>query len=245
MTDPVSQRYKEALQLGHVAVARGRPREAIAHYRDAAGLAPDRALPHVRVGEIQLQLEDPSAALAAFDQALARAPSDLAALQGRAAALRAMGDVAGAKASQTQLDRLQADLRAAHGAALAADPRSAQIERHIENGAAARAAGDLATAAQAYLTAANGYVATGVPDAAIDACLRGLEAQPGNIDIHFVLTMLYLRRGWIELGVERALLIERRLDIDDDPRRRVALARLASDFRSTSPELERLAVQAG
>ena len=36
------------------------------------------------------------------------------------------------------------------------------------------------------------------PVAAIDACLHGLEAQPGNIDIHFVMSMLYLRLGWIE-----------------------------------------------
>jgi lipopolysaccharide biosynthesis regulator YciM len=120
-----------------------------------------------------------------------------------------------------------------------------EIERHVINGAAARAAGDLGVASVAYLTAANGYGALDDFDAAIDACLRGLEARPGNLDIHFVMAMLYLRRGWSELGLQRALLIERRLDIDDDRLRRHALAALARDFRTLSPELERLALSGG
>jgi hypothetical protein len=55
------------------------------------------------------------------------------------------------------------------------------------------------------------------------------------------MAMLYLRRGWIELGVQRAMLIARRLEIDDDPLRRNALGALAHDFRTRAPELERLA----
>ena len=109
-----------------------------------------------------------------------------------------------------------------------------ELERHVSNGAAARAAGELGIAAAAYLTAANGFAAVNDFDAAIDACLRALEARPGNIDVHFTMAMLYLRRGWAELGVQRALLIERRLDIDDDPRRRAALHALARDFRTLS-----------
>ena len=119
-----------------------------------------------------------------------------------------------------------------------------ELERHVINGAAARAAGDLGVAAAAYLTAANGYARLNDFDAAIDACLRGLEARPGNIDIHFVMAMLYLRRGWSELGVQRALLIERRLDIDDDrlPARRPGALWRATSARSR-PELERLAAE--
>jgi len=120
-------------------------------------------------------------------------------------------------------------------------PSLAELERHVANGAAARAAGDLGIAAAAYLTAAHGYAALDEPDAAVDACLRGLAARPGDIDIHFLLTVLYLRRGWNELAVQRALLIERRLDIDDDAVRRGALGALARDFRARAPELERLA----
>ena len=123
-----------------------------------------------------------------------------------------------------------------------ADPRLLDIERHVINGGAARSAGDLGVASVAYLTAANGYVGINDFDAAIDACLSGLEARPGNLDVHFVMAMLYLRRGWSELGVQRVMLIEHRLDIDDDALRRNALAALARDFRTLSPELERLAV---
>jgi hypothetical protein len=55
------------------------------------------------------------------------------------------------------------------------------------------------------------------------------------------MAMLYLRQGWTEHGEQRAVLIERRLDIDDDPRRRAALYALARDFRHLGPQLERLA----
>ena len=120
-------------------------------------------------------------------------------------------------------------------------PSLAELERHVANGAAARAAGDLGIAAAAYLTAARGYALLDDSDAAVDACLRGLEARPGDIDIHFLLTVLYLRHGWNELAVQRALLIEHRLDIDDDAVRRGALRALARDFRARAPELERLA----
>ena len=44
MTDPVFERYKEALKKGHVAVFRGRPKDALSHYQDAARLVSHRAL---------------------------------------------------------------------------------------------------------------------------------------------------------------------------------------------------------
>ena len=108
-------------------------------------------------------------------------------------------------------------------------------------GAAARATGDVDTACAAYLTAANGYSAANDFNAALDACLRALEARPGNIDVHFTMAVMYLRRGWGDLGAQRVTLIERRLDVDNDPRRRAALHALARDHRVLSPELERIA----
>ncbi len=54
MSDPVSTRYKDALQRGHVAVVKGRPREAIGHYEQAGALAPDRPLPYLRMGAVLL-----------------------------------------------------------------------------------------------------------------------------------------------------------------------------------------------
>jgi tetratricopeptide (TPR) repeat protein len=245
MSGSVSSRYKDALQRGHVAVVKGRPQEAIGHYQEAGRLASDRPLPWLRMGQVYLQMAEPRAAVQAFDEALRRAPSDIAATRGKAAALAADGRQDEARATNARAAELEAMERAGHGGRREADPRLAQIERHVANAGAARRTGDLGIAAAAYLAAANGFAALDDHDAALDACLHGLEAQPGNIDIHFVMTMLYLRRGWTELGVQRAMLIERRLDIDDDALRRNALAALARDFRTHAPELERLASTLG
>jgi tetratricopeptide (TPR) repeat protein len=241
MSDPVSTRYKDALQRGHVAVVKGRPQEAVEHYQEAGRLAPGRPLPFVRMGQVLLKMEQPKEALTAFDEALQRAPSDIAALQGKASALAATGRLDEARVVGSRALELAAMEQAGRGGYRQADARLAEIEQHMTNGAAARRAGDLGIAAVAYLTAANGYAALNDHEAALDACLHGLEAQPGNIDIHFVMTMLYLRHGWTELGVQRAMLIEHRLGIDDDPLRRNALGALARDFRDLAPELERLA----
>lgn len=244
MSDPVSVRYKDALQRGHVAVVKGMPREAIRHYEEAAALVPERPLPYIRIGRVYLQMEQPRQALAAFESALARTPADPDALGGKAAALAAVGRTDEAGLARTQAEQVATRQPTGRTRRRPADPRLQEIERHIINGAAARVAGDTGVASAAYLTAANGFVAINDFDAAIDACLRGLEARPGNLDIHFVMAVLYLRRGWIELGVQRAVLIERRLDIDDDKLRRNALVALARDYRSRSPELERLATSA-
>lgn len=241
MSDPVSARYKDTLQRGHVAVVKGRPREAIRLYEEAGALAPERPLPYVRMGEVYLQMEEPRSAIRAFDEALRRAPAEMSALRGKAAALAADGHAEEARRVVARADELEAMERAGHGGRRPPDARLLEIERHVDNGGAARRRGDLPIAAAAYLTAANGFAAAGDHVGALDACLRGLEAQPGNIDLHFVMSMIYLRRGWTHLGVQRALLIERRLDVDDDAVRRNALAALARDFRTLDPELQRLA----
>lgn len=244
MSDSVSARYKDVLQRGHVAVVKGRPREAIDHYDAAAKLAPERPLPHTRMGEIYLQMEEPREAVAAFEAALERAPTDTAALNGKGAALVAAGRGSEAGEWRARASELETMARIGQERKRPGDPRLVEIERHVSNGSAARTAGDLGVASAAFLVAANSYAAINDFHAAMDACLRGLEARPGNLDIHFVMTMLYLRHGWTELGAQRASLIEHRLDIDDDSVRRNALTALARDYRSLSPELERLAASA-
>lgn len=241
MSDAVSTRYKDALRRGHVAVVKGRPREAIGHYQHAGELVPDRPLPFVSIGNVYLQMRQPREAAAAFDTALERTPSDLDAMRGKAAALEALGQDLEASALRMRIAELEAMARAGRQRAASADPATEELERHVINGAAARAAGDLDIAVAAYLTAANGYAAVNDVVAAIDACLRALEARPGHIDVHFTMAMLYLRQGWAEVGEQRVLLIERRLDIDDDPRRRAALHALARDYRALAPGLERVA----
>jgi len=52
---------------------------------------------------------------------------------------------------------------------------------------------------------------------------------------------MYLRRGWREHGVQRVLLLDKRLRIDEEPQRRAALTALARDHRAMDPELDRLA----
>jgi tetratricopeptide repeat protein len=107
--DPIFERYKEALKAGHVAVLRGRSDEAIAHYREAAEIAPDRPLPHSSLGGVLVREGRLDEALAAYARALGRAPRDEAALSGRAEALLAAGR--GPEAAEI-LERL-ADVQAA------------------------------------------------------------------------------------------------------------------------------------
>ena len=87
MSDPLFDRYREALRAGHVAVLRGRLEDAAASYREASVLASDRAVPRTALGSVELRLGQPDQALASFDEALALVPADDAALLGRAQAL--------------------------------------------------------------------------------------------------------------------------------------------------------------
>lgn len=119
----------------------------------------------------------------------------------------------------------------------AGESRRSELERLVAQGEQARAAGELDRAAAAFHRAAVGYAAEGAFEVALDACLRALEARPGAIDVHFTMAHLYLRRGWANLGVQRVQLIDHRLDIDADPRRRAALQALAHDFQALHPAL--------
>lgn len=91
MSDPLYERYKEALRAGHVALLRGRLDEAIESYRAAAEVAPERALPHTSLGGVLLDLGRADDALAEFHAALAISPGDEGALIGRSEALVRMG----------------------------------------------------------------------------------------------------------------------------------------------------------
>jgi len=240
-----SDRYREALRRGHVAIVKGRPREAIGHYEEAGTLAGGRALPFVSMGSVYLQMHQPSEAIRAFDEALRRAPADIAAMRGKAAALQAEGRTAQAQALLQRAGELEAMERAGQAQGRTIDLRRRELEEHVIEGSRARADGDLDRAVAAFHAAAIGYAAAAAFDPAMDACFRALEARPGAIDVHFTMAHLYLRRGWAQLGAQRVTLIERRLGVDPDPRRRAALEALARDFRSLAPELEELATATG
>ena len=110
MTEALYERYKEALRRGHVAAQRGRLDEALDAYGEAAGVAPERALPLVGIGQVLLRLGKPNEANTTFGRALERAPTDEAALRGRVDALTRLGDRV--HAAET-LDRLAAVVDAA------------------------------------------------------------------------------------------------------------------------------------
>jgi tetratricopeptide (TPR) repeat protein len=241
MAEAVSERYKEALRLGHVAVAKGRPREAVEHYEAAGRLAGARPLAFVRMGSIYLQMRQPREANEAFDEALRRAPDDLESLRGKAEALEATGETAQA----TAVAQRGRELEAASDAGMAAQRARVEAahgnERHIDAALHALEAGDRPVAVGAYMTAAQGYFGQQAYDAAFDAVMRALQLEPGAIPIHMAMADMYLQRGWKALGVERLLLLEHRLSIEAEPGAKNALGQLAARHRAIDPEIDRIA----
>ncbi|HXI45765.1 MAG TPA: tetratricopeptide repeat protein [Candidatus Acidoferrales bacterium] len=102
MTRPLFEQYKEALRRGHVALLGGELETALAAYREAAALVPDRPLPHTSMGSVLHQLGRRDDALAAFDRALVLAPDDEAALAGRATLVAGGGAAAFEAGSRTE-----------------------------------------------------------------------------------------------------------------------------------------------
>jgi len=107
MSGTLYEGYKDALRRGHLAALRGRLETAIAAYREASRMAPDRAMPYVGLGGVLARLGRPDEALAAYAAALGRAPGDEGALRGRADVQAETGHRAEAAAT---LDRLAAVL---------------------------------------------------------------------------------------------------------------------------------------
>lgn len=235
------ERYKEALRRGHLAVVKGRPREAIEHYREAGSLAGERPLPFVAMGNVLLQMRQPKEAAIAFDEALSRASGDIEALRGKAMALDAEGRRDEAAKLMRRATELEAMAQAGRATPRQTDEQREAIERRFREAMSAAREGDPGRAVVAYMAVAEGYASRNMFDAALDSCMRAVETIPAAIDVHLLMARLYLRRGWRELGVQRVLLLDRRLSIDADPRRRAALRALARDHHDLDPALERVA----
>jgi tetratricopeptide (TPR) repeat protein len=107
VSEQLYEQYKDALRRGHTAALRGRLDAAAAAYRDAARIAPDRALPYVGLGGVLSRLGRSEESLVAYGMALDRAPTDEGAMHGRADVLAALGRRAEAA---EMLDRLAAIL---------------------------------------------------------------------------------------------------------------------------------------
>ncbi len=107
MSDPLFERYKEALKAGHVAVLRGRLEEALDHYRRASAIAEERPLPHASMGGVLLRLGRAEEAIACYTLALERAPDYEVAVAGRAEGLVAAGRNAEAADALERLAEIQ------------------------------------------------------------------------------------------------------------------------------------------
>src|SRR4029077_8722569 len=103
MSEVLYEQYKDALRRGHFAALRGRLDAAVAAYREAARVAPDRALPYVGLGGVLARLGRSDESLSASATALERSPRDEGAARGRADVLAALGRRS--EAAET-LDRL-------------------------------------------------------------------------------------------------------------------------------------------
>jgi len=125
MSDALYERYKEALRRGHIAASRGHHQAALEAYDEAAGIAPDRALPYIGLGRTLAGLGRPAEALVAYETALERAPTDEIPLRGRADVLVAMGRRAEAAEA---MDRLATILDDAGRSADAADAACRGLE---------------------------------------------------------------------------------------------------------------------
>ncbi|MBX3030047.1 MAG: hypothetical protein KF809_07785 [Chloroflexi bacterium] len=244
MADPVFERYKEALKQGHVAMLKGRHKDALAHYQEAATLADHRPLPFVSMGAVLLQMGRAQEAIAAYDQALARAPTDPQALAGKASALLAAGkrtESADLAQQVAQLEAEQARQRAEQRASAQAAAWTGGPERLLASAEAARREGQGDQAIQGFVAAAVGYQQQGQLDAALDACHRALGVSLGAPPAHLQMARIYFQRGWRDRGVERLLLLARLLTLVDDPATRDGVRELARTHQATESRLAVLA----
>ena len=247
--DGVFERYQAALQKGHKAVIDGRPREALKHYNEAAELADARPLPHVCIGGVLLGTGQVEEALAAYERALALAPNDRAALDGKAAALLAAGRSDDAAAMTGRLaDAEQANVRERRDAALAAALREAERSGTMSRPEVLHIAGEQALLAQrreeaidAWLESARLFAEAGHLDAALDSAQRALLAAPGETRVHLELARLYLLHGWPYRAGERLQLLDQLLELKPDDELRSAVRALAAEHASADPRLRALA----
>lgn len=244
MTEPVFERYKEALKLGHVATFKGRPREALQYYQEAARLAGHRPLPFINIGSVLLQLGRAQEATAAYDEALRRAPDDRQALSGKAAALLAAGKRGDAAALLQQIAQLEAEESRQRAEADATNQAAAWTggpEPLLAAAEQAHQQGNVPAAIEAYVGAAVGFAERNQLDAALDTCQRALGLSLGAPAVHLQMARLYFLRGWNDRAVERMLLLERLLAFENDPLAETSLRELARQHLHVDNRLMALA----
>jgi tetratricopeptide (TPR) repeat protein len=104
----------------------------------------------------------------------------------------------------------------------------------------ALAAGDAEAAREGLLAAAAAHRRAGRSFAAIDACYLALAIAPADVDLHVLLTHLYLERGWRGPAVDKLVLLGRLADLADDAATRERLCAIATDELADEPRLAEL-----
>ncbi|HUR16200.1 MAG TPA: tetratricopeptide repeat protein [Candidatus Limnocylindrales bacterium] len=240
MTDDVYARYREALRLGHQEASEGHFAQALTLYQTAADLATGRALPLVGVGSMNLRLGRARDALVAYERALSFEPTNLDALTGRAAALLAAGRRDEAARVQQQIIDIRDGGPPAAAPAFNATPTSVADALYMEGDQALRRHNNDA-AIDAWLGESREHAGATRFDAALDATMRALAIDPSSARVHLEMARLYFARGWVEQGVERALLLDRLLALEPDPRIQLALRSLAAANVESDDRLATLA----
>lgn len=169
MSGSLYEGYKEALRRGHVAALRDRLDLALAAYREASRIAPDRALPYVGLGGVLGRLGRVDEALAAYRTATERAPDDEGALRGRADLLASEGRRAEAASS---LDRLAGVLERAGRIADACDVARRALELAESRGRRKQV--------QSLVERLRGSTSDPSAAEALERALSVLEADPGT-----------------------------------------------------------------
>jgi tetratricopeptide (TPR) repeat protein len=242
--DDVYARYREALKLGHQEAAEGRYAEALGHYQSAAEVAPDRALPHVAVGGVQLRLGHSKEALAAYERALELEPQNIDALTGRVAAYLAAGRRDDAARAQAQVTGMRNAPPQPDGPATDATPMTRADTMRAAADEALRV-GNRDAAIDAFLAESAEHATAKSFDAALDASMSALAVEPSSARVHLQMTRLYFARGWTDKGVERALLLDRLLSLEPDESIAAELRALALTNAAVDERLAALANRTG
>lgn len=87
------------------------------------------------------------------------------------------------------------------------------------------------------LAAARAHRRAGRTAAALDACDLAIGVAPSDYDVHFLLTELYLDRGWRVLAIDKLLLLGRLAELDDDGAARERLCAIVTERLADEPKV--------
>lgn len=233
--DDVFARYQACLRTGHQLAAEGKFKDALSQYEEAARVAGERPAPLLGIGGMNMRLNRPKEALAAYDRVLAVEPDNIDALSGRAAALLAAGKRDEAAAAQRHMVELR-DGPAPTQSSVPAEMLTplSRAETMAIAGEQARDAGNREAAIDAWLAEAREHAAGQKFDAALDAAMRALSLDTGSPRVHLEITRLYFERGWDAEAIQRSGSLRRLLQLSSNPEVSTGLDALEREFTGSA-----------